>query len=299
MTTATTPLSVGTWAIDTAHSTVEFSVRHLMVSKVRGKFENFSGVITVDADGTPSVTAEIDVTSLNTGNEQRDGHVKSADFFDAENHPVATFASTAVRPNGASYLLDGNLTIKGIQGHVAYPHLARNPIHQFAPALAELSATVWDNGNEYFPPTTWQISNFNAGTGATNVIPGTLSLKFNFRFSTASTADGLKQHVEDLLKRHGLEYSIEWTLGAKPFITPEGPLADAARNAIKTVCGIDTELSTTGGTSDARFIAEIAEQIIELGPVNASIHMIDEHIELSALPELAAIYKNIFSQLLK
>ena len=201
--------------------------------------------------------------------------------------------------NGRRGSLSGNLTIKGIQGHVAYPHLARNPIHQFAPALAELSATVWDNGNKYFPPTTWQISNFNAGTGATNVIPGTLSLKFNFRFSTASTADGLKQHVEDLLKRHGLEYSIEWTLGAKPFITPEGPLADAARNAIKTVCGIDTELSTTGGTSDARFIAEIAEQIIELGPVNSSIHMIDEHIELSALPELAAIYKNIFSQLLK
>ena len=201
--------------------------------------------------------------------------------------------------NGRRGSLSGNLTIKGIQGHVAYPHLARNPIHQFAPALAELSATVWDNGNEYFPPTTWQISNFNAGTGATNVIPGTLSLKFNFRFSTASTADGLKQHVEDLLKRHGLEYSIEWTLGAKPFITPEGPLADAARNAIKTVCGIDTELSTTGGTSDARFIAEIAEQIIELGPVNSSIYMIDEHIELSALPELAAIYKNIFSQLLK
>jgi len=201
--------------------------------------------------------------------------------------------------NGRRGSLSGNLTIKGVQGHVAYPHLARNPIHQFAPALAELSATTWDNGNEYFPPTTWQISNFNAGTGATNVIPGTLNLKFNFRFSTASTADGLKQHVEDLLKRHGLEYSIEWTLGAKPFITPEGPLADAARNAIKTVCGIDTELSTTGGTSDARFIADIAEQIIELGPVNASIHMIDEHIELSALPELAAIYKNIFSQLLK
>ncbi|MFZ9645527.1 MAG: succinyl-diaminopimelate desuccinylase [Fluviibacter sp.] len=201
--------------------------------------------------------------------------------------------------NGRRGSLSGNLTIKGVQGHVAYPHLARNPIHQFAPALAELSATVWDNGNEYFPPTTWQISNFNAGTGATNVIPGTLNLKFNFRFSTASTADGLKQHVEDLLKRHGLEYSIEWTLGAKPFITPEGPLADAARNAIKAVCGIETELSTTGGTSDARFIADIAEQIIELGPVNASIHMIDEHIELSALPQLAAIYKNIFSQLLK
>lgn len=201
--------------------------------------------------------------------------------------------------NGRRGSLSGNLIIQGIQGHVAYPHLARNPIHQFAPALAELSATVWDNGNDYFPPTTWQISNFNAGTGATNVIPGTLSLKFNFRFSTASTADGLKQHVEDLLKRHGLDYHLEWTLGAKPFITPDGPLADAARQAIKAVTGIDTELSTTGGTSDARFIADIAEQIIELGPVNASIHMIDEHIDVDALPQLAAIYKNIFERLLK
>ena len=201
--------------------------------------------------------------------------------------------------NGRRGSLSGNLTIKGIQGHVAYPHLARNPIHQFAPALAELSATVWDNGNDYFPPTTWQISNFNAGTGATNVIPGTLNLKFNFRFSTASTADGLKLRVEDLLQRHGLEYSLEWTLGAKPFITPDGPLADAARQAIKTVTGIDTELSTTGGTSDARFIADIAEQIIELGPVNASIHMIDEHIDVDALPQLAKIYQQIFVQLLK
>ena len=201
--------------------------------------------------------------------------------------------------NGRRGSLSGNLTIKGIQGHVAYPHLACNPIHQFAPALAELSATTWDNGNDYFPPTTWQISNFNAGTGATNVIPGTLNLKFNFRFSTASTAEGLKQHVEDLLQRHGLEYSIEWTLGAKPFITPDGPLADAARQAIKAVTGIDTELSTTGGTSDARFIADIAEQIIELGPVNASIHMIDEHIDVDALPQLANIYQQIFARLLK
>ena len=201
--------------------------------------------------------------------------------------------------NGRRGSLSGDLTIKGVQGHVAYPHLARNPIHQFAPALAELAATEWDNGNEYFPPTTWQISNFNAGTGAGNVIPGALNLKFNFRFSTASTAEGLKQHVEDLLKRHGLEYDIVWTLGAKPFITPDGPLADAARQAIKTVTGIDTELSTTGGTSDARFIAEIAEQIIELGPVNASIHMIDEHIDVDALPQLAKIYQQIFSRLLK
>ena len=201
--------------------------------------------------------------------------------------------------NGRRGSLSANLTVKGVQGHVAYPHLARNPIHIFAPALAELTETTWDKGNDYFPPTTWQISNFNAGTGATNVIPGTLNLKFNFRFSTASTAEGLKAHVEDLLQRYGVDYSIEWTLGAKPFITPDGPLADAARQAIKTVCGIDTELSTTGGTSDARFIAEIAEQIIELGPVNASIHMIDEHIDVDALPQLAGIYQQIFAQLLK
>ena len=201
--------------------------------------------------------------------------------------------------NGRRGSLSANLTVKGIQGHVAYPHLARNPIHIFAPALAELTETTWDKGNDYFPPTTWQISNFNAGTGATNVIPGTLNLKFNFRFSTASTAEGLKAHVEDLLQRYDVDYSIEWTLGAKPFITPDGPLADAARQAIKTVCGIDTELSTTGGTSDARFIAEIAEQIIELGPVNASIHMIDEHIDVDALPQLAGIYQQIFAQLLK
>ena len=201
--------------------------------------------------------------------------------------------------NGRRGSLSGSLSIKGIQGHVAYPHLARNPIHQFAPALAELSATVWDNGNEYFPPTTWQISNFNAGTGATNVIPGDLNLKFNFRFSTASSPDGLKQYVEELLERHGLEYTIEWTLGAKPFITPDGPLANAARQAIKAVCGIDTELSTTGGTSDARFIADIAEQIIELGPVNASIHKIDEHIDIAALPQLVGIYKQILVQLIK
>lgn len=201
--------------------------------------------------------------------------------------------------NGRRGSLSANLTIKGVQGHVAYPHLARNPIHLLAPALAELTETTWDKGNAYFPPTTWQISNLNAGTGATNVIPGSLSLKFNFRFSTASTAEGLKAHVEDLLERYGLDYDIEWTLGAKPFITPDGPLANAARQAIKSVCGIDTELSTTGGTSDARFIADIAEQIIELGPVNASIHMIDEHIDVNALPELAAIYKHIFCQLLK
>ena len=201
--------------------------------------------------------------------------------------------------NGRRGTMSGRLTIKGKQGHIAYPQRAKNPIHLFAPALTELVATVWDEGNEYFPPTSWQVSNIHAGTGASNIIPGECVVDFNFRFSTASTADGLKQRVEDLLKHHGLEYRLDWTLGAKPFITPDGPLADAARRAIKTVTGIDTELSTTGGTSDARFIAEIAEQIIELGPVNASIHMIDEHIDVNALPQLADIYQQIFARLLK
>lgn len=201
--------------------------------------------------------------------------------------------------NGRRGSLSGKLIVKGVQGHIAYPEKVKNPIHRAVPALAELAAAHWDIGNEFFPPTSFQISNIHAGTGAANVVPGTLEVLFNFRFSTASTADGLKQHVEDLLKRHGLDYDITWTLGAKPFITPDGPLADAARQAIKTVTGIDTELSTTGGTSDARFIAEISEQIIELGPVNASIHMIDEQIDVDALPKLANIYKQIFVQLLK
>ncbi|MBI2307704.1 MAG: succinyl-diaminopimelate desuccinylase [Rhodocyclales bacterium] len=200
--------------------------------------------------------------------------------------------------NGRRGSLSGRLTVNGVQGHIAYPHLARNPIHLAAPAIAELATTVWDEGNAHFPPTTWQISNIKGGTGATNVIPGTVDILFNFRFSTASTPEGLQQRLEDTLKRHGLDYEIKWTLGARPFLTAEGALVDAARAAIRDELGIDTELSTTGGTSDGRFIARICPQVIEIGPVNATIHKIDECVEAAALPKLSGIYRRILEKLL-
>ena len=200
--------------------------------------------------------------------------------------------------NGRRGSLSGTLKVKGIQCHIAYPHLGRNPIHEVAPALAKLAATEWDRGNEYFPPTTWQISNIHGGTGATNVVPGSVEIKFNFRFSTASTPESLQGRLTAILDRHGLVYDIAWTLGARPFLTGRGPLADAAAAAIRAECGIETELSTTGGTSDGRFIAEICPQLIEIGPVNATSHKIDEHVEIAALPRLSAIYRRILETLL-
>ena len=200
--------------------------------------------------------------------------------------------------NGRRGSLTGKLTIKGIQGHIAYPHLAKNPIHLAAPAIAELAATVWDEGNEYFPPTTWQISNIHGGTGASNVIPGHLDIQFNFRFATASTPESLKSKVDEILTRYGLDYSIAWTLGAKPFLTGKGDLVDSAIAAIRDVAGIETELSTTGGTSDGRFIADICPQVIEIGPVNATIHKINECVEIAALQQLSSIYRQILDQLL-
>lgn len=200
--------------------------------------------------------------------------------------------------NGRRGSMSGRLTVRGVQGHVAYPHLARNPIHLFAPALAELAATRWDEGNEYFPPTTWQVSNLRAGTGATNVVPGELIAEFNFRFSTASTVEGLQQRVEAILTRHGLDHTIAWSISGQPFLTPRGPLSDALGAAIRAELGIETELSTTGGTSDGRFIAAICPQVVEFGPPNASIHKIDEHIEASALEPLKNIYRRTLEALL-
>ena len=200
--------------------------------------------------------------------------------------------------NGRRGSLSGNLTIKGKQGHIAYPHLAVNPVHTFAPALAELVATQWDKGNAYFPATGFQISNIQGGTGATNVIPGSLNVKFNFRFSTESTDSGLKQRVHEILDKHGLDYDLQWSLSGQPFLTEAGELTQVAQAAIAEVCGISAELSTSGGTSDGRFIKAIARELIELGPVNASIHQIDEHIELAAVPELSAVYQNIMKRLL-
>jgi len=211
--------------------------------------------------------------------------------------PTAVSRLGDMLKNGRRGSLSGKLSVKGIQGHIAYPHLAKNPIHLAAPAIAELATTEWDQGNEFFPPTTWQISNIHGGTGATNVIPGQVDILFNFRFSTASTPEGLQAGVREILDRHGLDYELAWTLGAKPFLTGGGKLVEATRQAIRDVVGIETELSTTGGTSDGRFLAEVCPQVIELGPVNASIHKIDECVEIAALPQLSAIYRRILQQL--
>ena len=203
--------------------------------------------------------------------------------------------------NGRRGSLSGRLTVKGIQGHIAYPHLARNPIHMLAPALAELAATHWDDGNAHFPPTSWQVSNIHGGTGASNVIPGTVVVDFNFRFSTESSADGLQRRVHDILTRHGLhegvDYELVWTLGGLPFLTPAGALVDAVRSAIRDVTGLEAELSTTGGTSDGRFIAQICPQVVEVGPPNATIHQIDECIALDDIEPLKNIYRRTLERL--
>lgn len=200
--------------------------------------------------------------------------------------------------NGRRGSLSGKLTVRGIQGHVAYPHLAKNPVHLLAPALAELARTEWDKGNESFPPTTWQVSNIHAGTGAGNVIPGSVTVDFNFRFSTESPDASLKARVESILKKHGLDYRVEWTLGAKPFLSRHGRLAKTVQEAAKRHTGRSAELSTTGGTSDARFIIDICPEVIELGPVNASIHKLDEHIEIAQLELLPRIYLDTLRALL-
>jgi succinyl-diaminopimelate desuccinylase len=200
--------------------------------------------------------------------------------------------------NGRRGSLSGHLIIKGVQGHIAYPQLARNPIHLAAPALAELAAEIWDEGNEYYAPTSWQVSNIHSGTGATNVIPGQLSLDFNFRFCSASTADGLQARVHAILDRHLLDYDLQWTLSGQPFLTPKGVLSDVLAAAIHDELGVQTELSTGGGTSDGRFIARICPQVIEFGPPNASIHKIDEHIELRYIDPLKNIYRRTLEQLL-
>jgi succinyl-diaminopimelate desuccinylase len=201
--------------------------------------------------------------------------------------------------NGRRGSLSGKLRVQGIQGHIAYPHLARNPIHQAAPALAELAAIVWDQGNDHFPPTSWQMSNIHAGTGANNVIPGELVIDFNFRFSTESTPESLQTRLEDVLRQHGLSFHIDWTLGGRPFLTRRGPLVDAMAAAIQNVTGLETELSTTGGTSDGRFIAQICPQVVEFGPVNASIHKIDEHVAVADIEPLKNIYRQTLERLLK
>jgi len=199
--------------------------------------------------------------------------------------------------NGRRGTMSGKLTVRGVQGHIAYPQLARNPIHLLAPALAELVSIEWDRGNAFFPPTSWQVSNIHAGTGASNVIPGECVVDFNFRFCTESTPESLQQRLVAVLERHGLEYQLQWTIGGLPFLTQPGDLVGAVQQAIREETGIETELSTTGGTSDGRFIAQICPQVIELGPPNASIHKIDEHIAVADLEPLKNIYRRALGHL--
>jgi succinyl-diaminopimelate desuccinylase len=200
--------------------------------------------------------------------------------------------------NGRRGSLTGILTVNGVQGHVAYPHMARNPIHEVAAAIAELAATEWDRGNEYFPPTTWQVSNFTAGTGANNVIPGTARVQFNFRFSTASTVESLQTQVQGILNKHDVKYDLEWRQDGRPFLTPKGDLVAAVSQAIREVTGVTTELSTTGGTSDGRFIADICPQVVEFGPTNATIHKVNECLPVAEIEPLQKIYLRILEILL-
>ena len=199
--------------------------------------------------------------------------------------------------NGRRGTLTGRLWVQGVQGHVAYPHRARNPVHLAAPAIAELAAAEWDRGNEYFPPTTFQVSNIHAGSGAQNIIPGVLQVDFNFRFSTESTRESLEARVREILDRHGLEYSIDWTLGGQPFLTKRGRLVDTLAAIVREVSGREPEVNCTGGTSDGRFIAAICPEVAEFGPVNRSIHKVNEAVALAEMEPLAEIYRRALASL--
>ncbi|MDP4299269.1 succinyl-diaminopimelate desuccinylase [Leptothrix discophora] len=236
-----------------------------------------------------------------------DGTVKVCEWLEARGErldacivgePTSVKSLGDMIKNGRRGSLSGRLFVQGLQGHIAYPHLARNPIHLAVPALAELAATAWDAGNDHFPPTSWQMSNIHAGTGATNVIPGELVVDFNFRYSTESTPEALKQRVHDVLERHGVPHRIDWTLGGRPFLTRPGTLIGALSAAITEVTGVQTELSTTGGTSDGRFIARICPQVVEFGPINATIHQVDEHGAVADLEPLAEIYRRTLAAML-
>jgi succinyl-diaminopimelate desuccinylase len=281
----------GRGAADMKSSIAAFVVATEMFVKERpGHSGSIAFLLTSDEEG-PAVDGTVRVVeALKRRNELID--------YCIVGEPTSVDALGDMLKNGRRGSLSGNLSVRGIQGHVAYPHLARNPVHELAPALAELAKVQWDNGNEDFPPTTWQVSNVRAGTGAANVIPGTVEVDFNFRFSTESTEASLKSRLESVLKKHGLDYAIGWTLGAKPFLSKRGRLAQTVMAAGKRHTGRSAELSTTGGTSDARFIIDICPEIIELGPVNASIHKLNEHIALDELEVLPRIYLDVLRALL-
>ncbi|PTN12695.1 succinyl-diaminopimelate desuccinylase [Nitrosomonas aestuarii] len=236
-----------------------------------------------------------------------DGTVKVVETLKARNElldycivgePTCTHQLGDTIKNGRRGSLSGNLTIKGIQGHIAYPHLAKNPIHIAAPAITELAQMQWDEGNEYFPPTTWHISNINGGTGATNIIPGLVNMLFNFRFSTASTVESLQTKVHETLDKHQLNYDLGWELSGKPFLTSDAELASAMREAITQVTHIAPQLSTSGGTSDGRFIADICRQVVEFGPCNETIHKLNEHVNVTDIDRLSKIYQLTMEKLL-
>jgi succinyl-diaminopimelate desuccinylase len=261
----------------------------------------------VAAHPTPSGSIALLITSDEEG-PAVDGTVRVCEALVARGEhldccivgePTSVNALGDMLKNGRRGSLSGKLTVRGVQGHIAYPHLARNPIHEAAPALAELTAFEWDGGNVHFPPTSFQISNIHAGTGAGNVIPGHVVVDFNFRFSTESTPESLKQRLRAVLDKNELDYDIEWTLGGEPFLTPPGTLSEALTRAIQAETGRTPVLSTTGGTSDGRFIAKICPQIIEFGPLNASIHKIDEHVEVASLEPLKNIYRRVLEILVR
>ncbi len=259
----------------TAHPDHQGSIAFLITSDEEGPFIN----------GTPKV-----VETLEARNEKI--------TWCLVGEPSSTRLLGDVVKNGRRGSITGDLLVKGIQGHVAYPHLGRNPIHDAAPALAELATTVWDQGNAFFPPTSFQIPNISAGTGASNVIPGELQVQFNFRFSTELTAEQIKERVRAILDRHGLEYDLTWTLSGHPFLTSTGDLVEATVAAIEEVQGFSPELSTSGGTSDGRFIAPTGAQVIELGPLNATIHKLNECVKVADLDTLADVYTAILRRLL-
>ncbi len=247
-------------------------------------------LITSDEEG-PSINGTVKVIEhLQARNEKIDMCLVG--------EPSSTNKLGDVVKNGRRGSLSGNLTILGKQGHVAYPHLAENPIHNSSLALAELAAEEWDQGNDFFPATSFQISNINAGTGANNVIPGECKIMFNLRFSTEVTESQLKQRVEAILDKHQLKYELQWVLSGQPFLTPKGELVEATCKAIKDICGYDTELSTAGGTSDGRFIAPTGAQVLELGPLNATIHQINENVNAEDLITLSKIYQRMMQHLL-
>ena len=247
-------------------------------------------LITSDEEG-PSINGTVKVVDVL---EQRQEKID----WCLVGEPSSSCCVGDVVKNGRRGSLNGVLTVNGQQGHVAYPQLADNPIHRAAPALAELVSIEWDKGNEFFPPTSFQISNIRGGTGANNVIPGTMTVEFNFRFSTEQTAAGLREQVETIFNRHNLNYDLQWTLSGNPFLTARGDLVAASVDAIHAVNGVATELSTTGGTSDGRFIAPTGAQVMELGPVNKTIHKVNECVAVDDLNALTIIYQKILERLL-